>query len=229
MYPEKKEIVYNNIERFAVIVAAGEYKGVTYVCLNSGTHPCAYVMCSQEFLDKHADDEYRTIEGLHVHGGITYYGMANKLLGLEEFDHPCFGWDYGHAGDWAGYISDEENQAFGHRKYTTEMLIADCKSAIDQYLRILKKDANADADNPILTKDYLKEIGFIPVIVGIDDALQLSGSEEGKRWKIYLDLQNANKSYALNQSPRRKYEGEITTLEDLKSIIQLFDLPIKLK
>ena len=228
MVTNKKEIVYNNIERFAVIVAAGDYRGVKYVCLNQGRHPSCYVMCTQEFLDKHLD-EFNTIDGLHVHGGITYTGMADKLLGLDDYDSICFGWDYGHAGDWEGYISEEENQAFGHRKYTTEMIIADCKSAIDQYLRILMKDAKGDVDNPILTKEYLKEIGFTPVISGIEDALHIFGSEEGKRWKIYLDLQNANKSYAINQSPRRKYEGEITTLEDLKSIIQLFDLPVKLK
>ena len=230
MIPDKKELVYNDIDRFADIVAKGEYKGVKFVCLNRGACPAAYVMCTQEFLDKHADDEYNTIEGLHVHGGITYYGMANKLLGMEDFPYPCFGWDYGHAGDWAGYISDEENIAFGHRKYSTEMLIADCKSAIDQYLRILRKDANADVNNPILTKEYLKDIGFTPVINGIEDALQVSSGNDvpGKRWKIFIDLQNANKSYALNQSPRRKYEGEITTMDDLRSIIQLFDIPLKL-
>jgi hypothetical protein len=49
-----------------------------------------------------------------------------------------------------------------------------------------------------------------------------------KKWKIYIDLQHPNQSYAINQSPRRKYEGEITTPKDLKSIIQLFDVPVEI-
>ena len=224
MIPEKKEIIYNNIERFAVIVAAGVYKGVQYVCLNCGRH----VMCTQEFLDKHVD-EYSTIEGIHVHCGITYIGMANKILGLEDYESPCFGWDYGHAGDWAGYISEEENLAFGHQKYTTDMLIEDCQDAIDQYLEILKKDASNTDPNPILNTELLKRLGFTPSINGIDDALQLSGNEDGKRWKIFIDLHNRNQSYVLNQNPRRKYEGEITTLDDLKSVCQLFDINLNLE
>ena len=91
MIPQKKEIVYTSHRRIAVIVAEGEYKGVKYVCVNRGIHPCAYVFCTQEFLDKHAT-EYETIDGIYVHGGISYIGNANELLGLEDYDHPCFGW-----------------------------------------------------------------------------------------------------------------------------------------
>ena len=61
-----------------------------------------------------------------------------------------------------------------------------------------------------------------------DNAWQISGDIEGKKWKIYIDLKTANSSYAINQSPRRKYEGEITTKDDLKSIIQLFDIPVEI-
>ena len=228
MVTNKKEIVYNNIERFAVIVAADVYKGVQYVCLNQGIHPSCYVMCSQEFLDKHLDKTFNTIDGLHVHGGITYTGMADKLLGLEDYDLPCFGWDYGHAGDWAGYISEQQNEKSGHTKYTTDMLIKDCENAIDQYLNILEKDSVVEDPNPVLTKDYLVSIGFTPVLDGIDDALRIEGDNDGKKWKIYIDLNTPSWSYAINQNPRRRYEGEITTLDDLKSIIQLFDIPINL-
>ena len=42
-------------------------------------------------------------------------------------------------------------------------------------------------------------------------------------------LKNVNGSYVINQSPRRKYEGEITTVSDLESIIQLFDIPIEIE
>ena len=228
MVSEKKEIVYNNIKHFAVIVASGVYRNVQYVCLNLGIHPAAYVMCSQEFLDKHVD-EYNTIEGIHVHCGITYVGKANELLGLEEYNSPCFGWDYGHAGDWAGYMSDEENIAFNHTKYTTDMLIKDCQDAIDQYLQILENDAHP-VDNNIITKEALINLGFTEAHSGgLDDAYQISGEEYGKSWRIFIDLKNPSNSCVHNQNSRRSYEGEITTMGDLKSIIQLFDIPIKIK
>ena len=227
MVSEKKEIVYNNIKHLAVIVASGVYKNVQYVCLNLGIHPAAYVMCSQEFLDKHVD-EYETIEGIHVHGGIKYVGKANELLGLEEYDSPCFGWDYGHAGDWAGYMSEEENIAFNHTKYTTDMLIKDCQDAIDQYLQILENDAHP-TDNNIITKEALINLGFTPAHSSLDDAYQISGEEYGKSWRIFIDLKNPSNSCVHNQNSRRSYEGEITTMGDLKSIIQLFDIPVEIK
>ena len=228
MVSEKKEIVYNNIKHFAVIVASGVYKNVQYVCLNLGIHPAAYVMCTQEFLDKHVD-KYKTIDGIHVHCGITYVGKANELLGLEEYDSPCFGWDYGHAGDWAGYMSEEENIAFNHTKYTTDMLVKDCQNAIDQYLQILENDAHP-VDNNIITKEALINLGFTEAHSGgLDDAYQISGEEYGKSWRIFIDLKNPSNSCVHNQNSRRSYEGEITTMGDLKSIIQLFDIPIKIK
>ena len=227
MVSEKKEIVYNNIKHFAVIVASGVYKNVQYVCLNLGIHPAAYVMCTQEFLDKHVD-KYKTIDGIHVHCGITYVGKANELLGLEEYDSPCFGWDYGHAGDWAGYMSDEENIAFNHTKYTTDMLIKDCQDAINQYLQILENDAHP-TDNNIITKEALINLGFTPAHSSLDDAYQISGEEYGKSWRIFIDLKNPSNSCVHNQNSRRSYEGEITTMGDLKSIIQLFDIPIEIK
>ena len=228
MVSEKKEIVYNNIKHFAVIVASGVYKNVQYVCLNLGIHPAAYVMCTQEFLDKHVD-KYKTIDGIHVHCGITYVGKANELLGLEEYDSPCFGWDYGHAGDWAGYMSEEENIAFNHTKYTTDMLVKDCQDAIDQYLQILENDAHP-VDNNIITKEALINLGFTEAHSGgLDDAYQISGEEYGKSWRIFIDLKNPSNSCVHNQNSRRSYEGEITTMGDLKSIIQLFDIPVEIK
>ena len=228
MVSEKKEIVYNNIKHFAVIVASGVYKNVQYVCLNLGIHPAAYVMCTQEFLDTHVD-KYKTIDGIHVHCGITYVGKANELLGLEEYDSPCFGWDYGHAGDWAGYMSEEENIAFNHTKYTTDMLVKDCQDAIDQYLQILENDAHP-VDNNIITKEALINLGFTEAHSGgLNDAYQISGEEYGKSWRIFIDLKNPSNSCVHNQNSRRSYEGEITTMGDLKSIIQLFDIPIEIK
>lgn len=107
------------------------------------------------------------------------------------------------------------------------MLISDCKNAIDQYLKILENDSLPPDNN--ITKEFLRKNGFKSAFCDMDDsAWQISGDVAGKKWKIYIDLRTASSSYAINQSPRRKYEGEITTKDDLKSIIQLFDIPIKI-
>lgn len=135
-----KEMVYTSY-RESEIIARNVYKGVEYFVVNIGTNPCAYVPCDKEFLDKHRD-EWGDIDGISVHGGVTYTG---KLSDLSAFgDDPeleevyCFGWDYGHAGDWSGYLTDIYNE--GSRKYDTWMVVEECKSAIDQYLEILKQD-----------------------------------------------------------------------------------------
>ena len=127
--------------RESEIIARNIYKGVEYFVVNIGTHPCAYVVCDKEFLDNHKD-EWGDIDGISVHGGVTY---TDKLSDLSAFcgdpelkEVYCFGWDYGHAGDWSGYLTDLQNN--GSRKYTTEMVVEDCKDVIDQYLKILEKD-----------------------------------------------------------------------------------------
>ena len=229
---KNKEIIYNNIERFAVIVADDTYRGLRYICVNRGIHPCAYVLCPQDFLDKHVSKEYNTIEGIYVHGGISFIGNANELLGMEDIDYPCFGWDYGHAGDWAGYISERDNIIFEHQKYTTEMLVKDCKSAIDQYFEILNADVMKDDPNPFLTRDLLKKNGFVSILGGLsddEDAYKLMGSDDGYTWTIFIDFKSPNNSYAITKNPRRKYEGEIMTLNDLNAVIELFKLPVEIK
>lgn len=135
-----KEMVYSP-NRISEIIARNVYKGVEYFVVNIGIHPCAYVACDKEFLDKHRD-EYGEIDGIYVHGGVTYTGKLSDLSAfsgdprLEEVY--CFGWDYGHAGDWAGYLSDFMNE--GTRKYDTWMVVDECKSAINQYLFLKKLD-----------------------------------------------------------------------------------------
>ena len=109
------------------------------------------------------------------------------------------------------------------------MIIKDCQDAIDQYLQILENDAHP-ADTDIITKKALINLGFTESHSGgLDDAYQISGEEYGKSWRIFIDLKNPSNSCVHNQNSRRSYEGEITTMEDLKSIIQLFDIPVEIK
>jgi hypothetical protein len=136
-----KEMVYSNEREIVEIIARNVYKGVEYFVVNIGIHPCAYVVCEKEFLDKHRD-EWGDIDGISVHGGVTYTGKLSSLSAFEGDpdleDVYCFGWDYGHAGDWAGYLDDITNE--GSRKYDTWMVVDECKSAIDQYLEKKEQD-----------------------------------------------------------------------------------------
>ena len=136
-----KEMVYSP-NWISEIIAHNVYKGVEYFVVNIGIHPCAYVVCDKEFLDKHLNDGWGKINGISVHGGVAYIGELSNLAAfsgnprLEEVY--CFGWDYGHIGDWAGYMSDFMNE--GNMKYDTWMVVEECKSAIDQYLEKKKQD-----------------------------------------------------------------------------------------
>ena len=228
-----KEIVYNYIHNFIEIVDEGDYKGVHYICVNEGIHPCAYIVCDPLFLKKHMS-ETGFLDCMTVHGGVTYTGELRRLRGLTDREGVCFGWDYGHYSDWAGYWSDEENLASGQKKWTTQELVHDCHVAIDQYLELMEKDAELDpVQGPMLTKEILMDLGFKSIFEGMinddESAFQLMGINEGNKWRIYIDLHTPSLSHARNQNPRRKYEGSILTLDELKMIIDLLDLPLTIK
>lgn len=121
------------------IFAYNMYKGMEYYVVSDGNYPCAYVVCDKKFLDDHVQDyEFDEIQGVHVHGGITFIGQMGKLKAFKNHpelkDKYCIGWDYGHSGDWEGYYSFESNR--GTCKYTTKKIVHDCKCAIDDILDI---------------------------------------------------------------------------------------------
>lgn len=132
----RREVKYSKNE-LTYICADQTYKGVRYVIINRGIHPCAYVETTKEFLDKH-QEEYDLIHGINVHGGVTFGGKLSITKGCKDIEGIWFGWDYGHCGDWAGYSDDVYND--GNHKWTTDEIIAECENAIDQYLEILKED-----------------------------------------------------------------------------------------
>lgn len=230
---KEKEIVYSASSSSVEVVADGKYRGIRYICLNRGIHPCAYVICDPLFLRAHAK-KYDTLDCIDVHGGIDYIGHVYKLKGLKNHNSEdvCFGWSYGHAGDWAGYRSDEENQMSGMKKWTIRELVEDCKNAIDQYLEVKRRDEEGfSPDDKVLTKEILKNLGFKSIFNNIPDddetALHMLGREDGGKWRIFIDLQTPGLSYAYNQSPRRRYEGSILTLEELKKVVDMCRLPVE--
>ena len=91
---------------------------------------------------------------------MTFTGNLYDLTAInKEGELYGFGWDYGHAGDWAGYMADFVNE--GHRKYDTWMIVEECKYAIDQYLEIQKKgdmkNKNIASFAPVTTISEMNE------------------------------------------------------------------------
>ena len=127
-----KEFVYLPKRIEGEIIAHNVYKDVEYFVVSLGTHPCAYVKCPKEFLDEHTDD-WGNLTEIWVHGGVTYTGEMSDLKTFKDKDGEyCFGWDYAHAGDYLG----NDDSPWDLRKWTTEMIVNECKSAIDQYWKL---------------------------------------------------------------------------------------------
>ena len=131
-------MVYRKDTSNPEIIARGTYMGMQYVVANIGPRPCAYVICPKEFLDRFTDEYGQLNCDINVHGGVTYVGEIGHLKACVGLKGYCFGWDYGHIGDWDGSYSNESNELYHLVKYTTEMLVKDCKDAIEQYQEIVK-------------------------------------------------------------------------------------------
>ena len=111
-----KKVIYGKNWDLVYIADQGEYRGVKYFIVAGGIHPCAYVMC----------DWTDPVERLRCHP--------------EGYEGMCFGWDYGHCDDWAGYWNDVDNMMYGNKKWTTDEILYECHRAIEQYLKVMEKE-----------------------------------------------------------------------------------------
>lgn len=118
---KKGEMVYGNSPKTEVL-ADGTYKGFKVCILSYGTHPCCYFKLNDG--DKFIGTNYDDIP-LDCHGGITFFQKTDSNAPMGE--GYWLGWDYGHYGDAYGTMMPG-------RKYTTDLLIADLKQAIDEYI-----------------------------------------------------------------------------------------------
>ena len=147
---------------FCRVVKTGEWHNVRYWIATIGIHPCAYVECPEEFLDAH-QDEYDLIEGIYVHGGVTFGGRLDQLRAFQSEDVEgvmAFGWDYAHCNDWLGFRSDEDNSRCGYKKWEIDEIELECRNAIDQYLKLVEVDKNKTDETKlvILKNSYLQEM-----------------------------------------------------------------------
>ena len=122
-----KEMIYEN-NRTLEVLYKDTYKGYKYFIINYGTHPCAYVELSKDHpLYGIAYYDIEEMYNIKVHGGLTYSTDSFLLLDNTWI----IGWDYAHCDDYSTYA---EQCSFLHylKKWTTEEIIDECKSVIDQ-------------------------------------------------------------------------------------------------
>ena len=134
-----KEMKYINRISKAELLARDTYKNYEYVVLSLGSHPCAYIIldADNKLYGKHYDiinSEY----DIDCHGGLTY--SEDKLTFLIESDDGLvedsindkwvIGWDYGHYGDYVGYLIVEDTG----KKWSTMEIIEECKNVINQLI-----------------------------------------------------------------------------------------------
>ena len=231
---QPKELIYRNTYSLREVIADDYFKGVRFLCINIGDHPCSYICATQEFIDIHKDF-YGEIPGLNVHGGVTHTGPLNKIIGLENYEGVWIGWNYGHSGDWTGHMSNEKNIKCGHTKYTTIMLITECKEVIKRYLAMIDKDKKElEAGTQVIDAEFLRSLGFMSIFNGVVgenySIMYLTGSDGPEnKWKVSIDFKNPSKSYVYNQNPRKRYEGAITTRNDLRAVFYLCQIPVEIK
>lgn len=129
-----------------------DYNGWKIVIVNLGIHPCGYIGTTDKaspFWEKGyselSDMEYYG----DCHGGFTYGNFG--VMGFYK-DVWFLGWDYGHAGDYAGY--DESKEDNTDKKWTTEEILKEAKEQVD-------------AINALETEEIIiKRIKFVKHAVG---------------------------------------------------------------
>lgn len=128
-----KPVVYKK-ELEKEILHSGEYLKHKFVILNLGMHPTAYIECKLEDCKGTSDER---LDEIVVHGGFTWFGTAH----WDKDDKTMYlGWDYGHYGDFAGYMT--ENDLFidwNEKKWTTEEIYNEVKYVITQMVQLYAK------------------------------------------------------------------------------------------
>lgn len=133
------EMIYQT-DRKVELLYYGTYKKYNYFIFNLGTHPTAYIEIPQG--NKLYGKDYSQID-LDVHGGLTY---SSDTLMLIKSNSWFIGWDYAHAEDYMGYYEEFKeynihtlNSDYDNKKWTTKEIIAECKRAINEIVRMEKK------------------------------------------------------------------------------------------
>lgn len=135
---EMKPMIYCR-ERKKEVLCEGEYKGHKFAILSLGNHPTAYVEDKIGAVDY---DDIR-LDDVRVHGGFTYCGGGH--WSEESAKTRWLGWDYAHAGDFAGYYEESEYVYYNSKQWTTPEIYDEVKSVIEQLIEIEAKNNTPEA------------------------------------------------------------------------------------
>ena len=120
-----KEMIYSPDYDHVEILEASEYKGIRYVIVNRGTHPCAYIA---------ADKKCREFVDESCHGGVTYNG--DGIPGIDGAGvFYWLGWDYGHLSDYMPAGNME-----GRKRWTTAEIKEEVEQVIDKLFDYVMKE-----------------------------------------------------------------------------------------
>ena len=134
-----KPMIYQK-DRKMELLHKGEYKGYNYYILNLGTHPTAYIEIPKEnkLYGKDYNEIYEMGYDIDVHGGLTY--SDDKLMCIKS-ENWFIGWDYAHCDDYMPFYDELQKGLFQKlKKWTTEEIIEECKSAINQIIDMGMKE-----------------------------------------------------------------------------------------
>lgn len=125
-----KQMIYSNKNK-RELLCEDTYLGFKYYILNLGTHPTAYVEIPKQH--KYFCKDYDDID-IYAHGGLTYSNDWLMVSKDKKIENSWFlGWDYAHCDDYCGfYLFDTDFLNEHTKKWTTEEMIKDCKSVIEQ-------------------------------------------------------------------------------------------------
>ena len=127
-----KEMVYtaDRLEK-PIILDKGNIDGFSYLILNFGTHPTAYVSIPirHPFYKKDCDDI-----DIDCHGGLTF---SKDCLEIDLNKKVWWiGWDYAHTGDYLGFLevmpSASLIKSVCDKKWATEEILSEVKNVIEQ-------------------------------------------------------------------------------------------------
>lgn len=140
---KKTEMVYSRLELgqcgHGFVIAAGEHEGFKFYVKNiCGMHPTAYVVVPKGHPLYYWEPKFGELDKIEVHGGVTF--TDTNLAGAEiEKDMWVIGWDYAHAGDYAGYWVGANREFVKElHKWTTDEIIAECERVCNTLMEMEK-------------------------------------------------------------------------------------------
>lgn len=202
---DMKEMTYSKY-RTKEVLYEGEYKEHKFVILSLGNHPTAYVEDKIGAVDY---DDIR-LDTVRVHGGFTYCGGGH--WSKESAETRWLGWDYAHAGDFAGYYEEGEYFYYNSKQWTTPEIYDEVKSVIEQLIEIEAKNNTPEAKDV----NEMVECGKS----AIDDISDVQ--------KVCVALYNAGyRKQEKREHKQDDYEGAKELINALEVTKEFIDVAIK--